>query len=69
MVIIGSGSVAQFFMQHGLIDEYLLNVNPVILGNGKPLFKNMNDKINLKLLSAEIFNSGVIGFHYSVIDS
>ena len=39
IVIYGSGSIASTFMNLGLIDDYLLFVNPVVLGSGKPLFK------------------------------
>src|SRR5574341_2383064 len=35
--LLGSPSLAQTFMQHGLIDEYRINVSPVVLGSGKPL--------------------------------
>src|SRR6266487_4407120 len=49
MVIFGSGSIVTTFMQLGLIDEYRILVNPVVLGNGKPLFTDINDKQNLKL--------------------
>ncbi|WXG42347.1 MAG: dihydrofolate reductase family protein [Candidatus Freyarchaeum deiterrae] len=58
MVIYGSGSIVSTFTQLGLIDEYLIIVNPVILGDGKPLFKDVKDRINLKLLKTKTFNSG-----------
>ena len=58
MVIFGSGTIVQAFTDLGLIDEYRLLVNPVILGRGKPLFKNLNDKLKLKLLKTKIFRSG-----------
>ena len=64
LVIFGSPSLAQTLMQLGLIDDYRLTVNPVVLGSGKPLFKDLKDKINLKLLETKTFNSGVIGLHY-----
>jgi dihydrofolate reductase len=67
MMIFGSPRLTHSFMQMGLIDEYRININPVLLGNGIPLFKNISDRINLKLLKAKIFESGVVGFHYSVI--
>ena len=64
MILIGSASIAHLFVQLDLIDEYLINVNPVILGDGIPLFKSIKDKKNLQLLSATTFNSGVVGLHY-----
>ena len=64
LVIFGSPSLAQTFMQLGLIDEYRLTVNPVVLGNGIPLFKDIKDRINLKLLETKTYDSGVVGLHY-----
>jgi dihydrofolate reductase len=58
MVIFGSGSIVSTFTQLGLIDEYRIIVNPVVLGNGKPLFKDIKDRINLKLLKTKTFSSG-----------
>ena len=63
MVIFGSGSVVSTFTQLGLIDEYRLIVNPVILGKGKRLFK-INDKLNLKLLKTKVFHSGNVLLSY-----
>jgi dihydrofolate reductase len=64
MVIFGSGSIVSTFMQLGLIDEYRIIVNPVVLGNGKPLFKGINDKQNLKLVKTRVFGSGVVILYY-----
>lgn len=64
LVIFGSPRLSQIFTQMGLIDEYRLTVNPVILGSGIPLFKDIKDQIKLKLLEAKTFNSGVLGLHY-----
>jgi dihydrofolate reductase len=64
MLIFGSPRLTHSFMQWNLIDEYRVNVNPVILGKGVPLFKNIECKVNLQLLFAKKFNAGVIGLHY-----
>ncbi len=58
MVVYGSGSIVSALMNLGLIDEYRIIVNPVILGNGKPLFKGLKDKLNLRLLETKTFGSG-----------
>jgi dihydrofolate reductase len=62
-VILGSGSVVQQFARLGLIDEYQLMVNPVILGAGKYLFKDVN-RMNLKLLEERTFGNGRIFLRY-----
>ena len=64
MVIFGSGSIVSAFARLGLIDDYRLLVNPVILGRGKPLFKDIADRINLKLLETRMFDSGAALLHY-----
>lgn len=61
--ILGSGSIVQQFANLGLIDEYQLVIVPVILGAGKPLFKNVK-KMNLKLLEARSFKNGIVLLHY-----
>lgn len=64
MMIFGSPSIGHFFMEHGLIDEYRINVNPVILGAGIPFFKNTPAPTKLKLLTSKTYPSGVLGLHY-----
>jgi dihydrofolate reductase len=64
LVIFGSPGLARSLMQLGLIDAYQLTVTPVILGSGIPLFANIEDKINLKLVNSKTFRSGGVAFHY-----
>lgn len=64
LVIFGSPGLAETFMKLDLIDGYRLTVNPVVLGSGKPLFRDIKDKVNLKLVETKTFNSGVVGLHY-----
>lgn len=64
MVIYGSGSIVTTLARLGLIDEYRIFVNPVVLGSGKPQFKGIKDRLNLKLLTTKTFNCGVVLLHY-----
>jgi dihydrofolate reductase len=64
MVIYGSGSLVSEFAKKGLIDEYRLIVNPVVLGSGKPLFSGFTKKMDLKLLDAETLGSGNVLLRY-----
>lgn len=64
MVIFGSGNLVSSLTQQGLIDEYRIILNPVILGNGNPLFKGLHEKLNLVLLKTKTFNNGVVILYY-----
>jgi dihydrofolate reductase len=61
---LGSVNLAQTFMQLDLIDEYRVNINPTVLGRGKPFFANVTRDFPLKLLEAKTFNSGVVALRY-----
>ncbi len=63
-IFVGSPGLITACMKLNLIDEYQLCVQPIILGNGLPLFKNITDRINLKLLKTKIFGSGSIVLYY-----
>jgi dihydrofolate reductase len=63
-ILVGSPGLIAAFTQLGLIDEYQLAVHPIILGKGLPLFKNIKDRINLKLLKTKTFGSGVTVLYY-----
>lgn len=65
--IFGSGMLIQNLIPLGVIDEYRLMINPVILGDGKPLFKNIHKKINLELLNTKIFHSGNVLLSYQPV--
>ena len=65
IAIFGSGTIVQQLTNLGLIDEYRLVVNPLILGSGKLLFKDINNKINLELLSTKTFKNGNVLLTYS----
>lgn len=63
ITILGSGSIVQQVANLGLIDEYSLVVVPIVLGAGKPMFKDV-ERLNLKLLEAKTFKNGVVVLRY-----
>lgn len=66
ILIFGSPSATHALIAENLIDEYWLFVNPILLGQGIPLFKNIKDRTALKLVKSKIFASGVVCLHYEV---
>jgi dihydrofolate reductase len=54
----GGASFVQALSRGGLVDEYRLVINPVALGNGLPLFKDLPVPINLRLIEARTFETG-----------
>lgn len=64
MVIFGSSSIVSALSQLGLIDDYRLFVNPVILGNGKTHISGLTRKVNLQLVETRTFNTGVVLLRY-----
>lgn len=58
MAILGSGSIVAQFAQEGLIDEYQIVVNPIVLGKGKTMFDGIKEKLKLKLTKARAFGNG-----------
>jgi dihydrofolate reductase len=60
MAILGSGSILTQFAEHGLIDEFQFMIDPVILGEGRSIFKGIKRKLYLRLTNSRTFKSGVI---------
>jgi dihydrofolate reductase len=52
-------------MAENLIDDYWLFVNPILLGQGIPLFGGIKDKTALTLVASHPFSSGVVCLHYA----
>jgi len=65
IAIFGSASLAATLTQHGLIDEYRIAVNPVVLGSGTALFKEGAERLNLRLLDTKVFRSGIVELRYA----
>lgn len=66
ILLFGSPTATHSLLQQNLIDGYWIFVNPIILGNGIPLFKDIKNKINLKLMTTHPFTCGVVALNYIV---
>ncbi len=64
MVLFGGVRLAQTFARLGMIDEYRFKLESIVVGSGSPLFKNMKDRIKLKLVKSKVFESGVVALYY-----
>ncbi len=62
--IFGSANLASALTDLGLIDEYRVIVNPVVLGSGKPLFPDLKNRLDLQLTNSRIFRNGNVLLHY-----
>ncbi len=68
MTLLGSGSIVTQFAEQGLIDEYQIMVDPVVLGDGTPIFKNIKHTLALKLTTTRTFKSGVVLLCYQPVE-
>jgi len=64
MVVLGSATIASSLLQAGLVDEYRVILQPVLIGRGNPLFKDIAERMRLKLMGARAFGSGVVLLSY-----
>lgn len=64
MTILGSGTIVSQFAEAGLIDEYLIMIDPVVLSGGTSLFDGIKCGLQLELTDSRVFKSGVILLSY-----
>ncbi len=64
IALFGSAVVLSALMEADLIDEHRIMINPIVLGDGNPLFKKMERKHKLKLLRTKTFRSGNVLLYY-----
>ncbi|MFA1819296.1 dihydrofolate reductase family protein [Virgibacillus oceani] len=66
LIILGSSDLVSFLTNIGLVDEYHVIVNPVILGGGKSYFHNIKDRKPLNLVRTKVFQSGNVLLNYEL---
>ena len=64
--VMGGGDLARALFEADLIDEVTLNIHPVLLGAGVPLFHALSRQVNLKLVEAQTFKNGCLLVTYRV---
>lgn len=66
ILLFGSPTTAHSLLAEGLIDECWLFINPVLLGSGIPVFKDVKQEQSLKLLKTHVFETGVICVQHEI---
>ncbi|HWP43716.1 MAG TPA: dihydrofolate reductase family protein [Blastocatellia bacterium] len=67
MVILGSGTIVSQLAGEGLIDEYQIVVNPVVIGKGRTMFEGISEKLPLKLIRSRAFGNGNVLLCYEPV--
>jgi dihydrofolate reductase len=66
MHAVGGATLMSSLMNEGLVDEIRLVVQPVVLGSGKPLFKDVKERHALTLLEGRPLTASAVSLRYSV---
>ena len=64
IIVYGGASFDSSLIRAGLIDEFHLLINPVAIGNGMTIFKDLNEIQKFSLIKSIAFDCGIIGLHY-----
>jgi dihydrofolate reductase len=62
--LVGGGDIVKEFLKNNLIDEFIITVIPIVLGEGIPLFAEGHGEHQLKLQNIKSYDSGVIQLSY-----
>ncbi len=65
MYIFGSANLSETFINDNLFDEYRIGIAPVILGSGRPLFRQSNSSKNLTLVTTQQLSNGGVVLKYT----
>lgn len=67
IILAGGGKLNGSFMKEGLVDEIYLDIEPTVLGNGIPLFRDADFEAKLQLLDTKKLSDNEIQLHYKVL--
>ncbi|MBW4428310.1 MAG: dihydrofolate reductase family protein [Nostoc desertorum CM1-VF14] len=65
--LVGGGALINSFLQHSLIDEYIISIIPIILGGGIQLFPPPSPEEKLELINSKQYSTGLLQAHYKRI--
>jgi dihydrofolate reductase len=60
----GGAEIANMLLSEGLIDEFIISVVPILVGEGIRLFKDGRPELPLQLIAATSFDTGLVQMHY-----
>ena len=63
-MVVGGPDLAAAFIRHGLVDEYRVYVHPVVIGQGRPMFQGIDERLHLRLDGTRSFGNGVVLLRY-----
>ena len=66
IAVYGGASFDSSLIRAGLIDEFHLLINPVAIGNGMTIFKDLNEIQKFTLIKSLVFDCGIVGLHYEL---
>ena len=61
---VGGAQLVPTLIQAGLVDEYRLFVQPILMGDGRPIFPVLNQAVRLKLVETHTFHTGIVYLRY-----
>jgi len=64
LTVLGSGTIVAQLAAAGLIDEYQVLLNPVVLGRGRTMFEGLDKRLTLKLTGSRVFGNGNVLLTY-----
>ena len=67
IIVMGGSLIGKALFEAGLVDEFGVNIHPVLLGSGIPLFAEMERRIELELLECKQLKTGCVFLNYRVI--